>query len=431
MPIFDGAAKTITLDAPTGGVLNVDVQADLYSEWKRWLQADTANMKWNAAFRTSGGDDLTPGVQAGAYFFLRNDYGWRIISSDADQTINYSGNLVAENNALPIINVTPGRSVLHLGLQPVTQRVDELLSQQQLALYGGAVYIDTVNGSAGTSFPVGTASVPASNLADAVTIAVNNNFDRLVLHGAITLTTPLPRFSIEGIGTQAAVDFNGVDISDMKFQRCGVFGNVGAPAGGLTLLDECTVAGTITGFVGTLARCVLKGDIVLRDGDTELYDCSSGVAGANPGGELDGSALTAASNIVVRAYDGGIGFKNFTRADTTVTCGIGTGKINIRASCTNFADFQARGVAELNNQSAIPTGPGLTIDTDGLLQPIDVMLARKILQNRIVTDPSTGTITIYDDDDTPLLTGSIYEDAGGLTPYSSSSLGIERKDRAD
>ena len=88
-------------------------------------------------------------------------------------------------------------------------------------------------------------------------------------------------------------------------------------------------------------------------------------------------------------------------------------------------------MAELNNESAIPTGPGLTIDTDGLLQPVDVMLARKILQNRIVTDPSTGTITIYDDDDTPLLTGSIYEDAGGLTPYSSSSLGIERKDRAD
>ena len=210
MPIFDGENLLITLDAPTGGVLNVLVQRDLYSEWKVWtlgkVQFDTEtdvngttervtvvqhsqntgnsagysklggteaigltdgatyyirnidddtfelyDTKANAeggpattgridltasgvgngethqlltdtskfpnAFRTVGGDDLTPGVQAGAYFFLQNQLGWRIISSDEDQTVNYSGNLVGEDSTISLINSTPGRTVLHLGLQ--------------------------------------------------------------------------------------------------------------------------------------------------------------------------------------------------------------------------------------------------------------------------------------------------------------------------
>jgi len=96
------------------------------------LQAD--NAKFPFAFRTVGGDDLTPGVQAGAYYFIQNQLGWRITSTDEDQSIYYSGNLVGESTTDPIIVVTPGRSVLHLGLQPVTQRVDDLLANSELAL---------------------------------------------------------------------------------------------------------------------------------------------------------------------------------------------------------------------------------------------------------------------------------------------------------
>lgn len=128
MPTFDGENKIITLDTPTDGVLNVDV-ADLYSFWKQWAQAnDGDELKWLPAFRTIGGDPLGGGLSAGAYFFLQNQagYDWRIISSDDDQTIYYTGNLVAEDPNEELINPTPGRTVLHLGLQPVTQIVTVL-----------------------------------------------------------------------------------------------------------------------------------------------------------------------------------------------------------------------------------------------------------------------------------------------------------------
>ena len=186
MTHFNGPSLLITLDAPTGGVLNLSVETNLYSEWKEWVigryffntendvngtteritytdhslhtgqaivyyneggtenigltngttyyvRADDAtgdrntfelydtefnaengpstvgridltasgvgngevhritadNAKFVNAFRTIGGDPLTPGVDAGPYFFLQNQDippsppltlrdGWRI-----------------------------------------------------------------------------------------------------------------------------------------------------------------------------------------------------------------------------------------------------------------------------------------------------------------------------------------------------------------
>ena len=123
---FDGDTLTITLGTPTDGVLNLDVQDDLYSDWKEWM-VTSDNIKYPPAFRTVGGDSLTTNVDAGAYYFLRNDYGWRIKPSEYDQTIYVIGNLVAQDSALPLaVPTTGGYTVLMLGLQAVTQGIDNL-----------------------------------------------------------------------------------------------------------------------------------------------------------------------------------------------------------------------------------------------------------------------------------------------------------------
>ncbi len=120
MPTFDGPNLTITLDAATPVV---DVEADLYSEWKEFFKTDD-NSRFPLAFRTIGGDPLTGSLDAGAYFFLRNDLGWRIKPAEEDATINFVGNLAPEDVALPIIIPTTGAfTVLILGLQPVSQAV--------------------------------------------------------------------------------------------------------------------------------------------------------------------------------------------------------------------------------------------------------------------------------------------------------------------
>jgi hypothetical protein len=59
---------------------------------------------------------------------------------------------------------------------------------------------------------------------------------------------------------------------------------------------------------------------------------------------------------------------------------------------------------------------------------LDAEEMRKILHNKTVTDPDTGEMTIYDDDDvTPFLTAPIYEDKDGAVPYRRD--GIERRER--
>ncbi len=59
-----------------------------------------------------------------------------------------------------------------------------------------------------------------------------------------------------------------------------------------------------------------------------------------------------------------------------------------------------------------------------------VQLAERILRNKTVTDPATGTMTVYADDGvTPLLACQIFEDVGGAQPFRGSSA--NRRDRLE
>jgi hypothetical protein len=59
---------------------------------------------------------------------------------------------------------------------------------------------------------------------------------------------------------------------------------------------------------------------------------------------------------------------------------------------------------------------------------MDFTLLRKVMTNKNVTDPTTGIMTVYDDDGvTVLLTAAIYEDAAGTQPYRSR--GLERQEK--
>jgi len=129
MPTFDGPNLTITLDS---GITEVDLQIDLYSDWKEWVQLSD-NAKFPEAFKTSGGDPLTPGLTAAAYFFLQNTIGWRIRPPEEDITIFLDGNLAPQNTSLPMFAITIGNfNTQIINIQPITQSVSSLLTLQEL-----------------------------------------------------------------------------------------------------------------------------------------------------------------------------------------------------------------------------------------------------------------------------------------------------------
>ena len=417
MAEFNGPNKLITLDAPVNGVLDVDVELDLYSKWKIWVRGihaldtetglntemilcddhglttgqrivyynrggteniglvdgqayfvrritrenfelyDTKanaeddagspvsttgripltpstsgngethefvddNSKFPLAFRTTGGDPLTPGVQAGSYFFLQNQNGWRIVSFDEDQTINYNGNLVGEDSSIEVINPTPNRTVLHLGLQPVTQRVDEILQQTQDAAYAGVVEIDKTSNNSGTEFPVGTRTTPVNNIADAETIAERLGIRTFEFRGTIFLDRDLTDWTFIGVGSSGSdeVQLNGYSVHNSVFRGCRL---TGALSGQIEAI-ECALDIPI-GLEGEFRRCGLQSTITLQSGAPIVFDsCFSEVPGA--GAPILNCA--GSPSIHLRNYSGGIEIRGCT-AGTTVSADLDPGSISV------------------------------------------------------------------------------------------------------
>lgn len=114
---FDGDNLLITLEAPTASVLNQTAE-QVYDDAKVWYLGGE-NGRFPFPFATSGGEDITATTIAGQYYFLQNDLGWRIRSTDEDQNVYWDGNLIPVDLTLPIIVERTGRTVLHLGLQPL------------------------------------------------------------------------------------------------------------------------------------------------------------------------------------------------------------------------------------------------------------------------------------------------------------------------
>jgi len=92
---FDGENKLIVVNE---GETEIDIETDIYSDWKEWTFTQ-ANLKWDAALRTVGGD-ATPTGGLGATFFTIN--GWRIL---IDHGVNFIGNIYSDDFNSPILTV--------------------------------------------------------------------------------------------------------------------------------------------------------------------------------------------------------------------------------------------------------------------------------------------------------------------------------------
>jgi hypothetical protein len=125
MITIDGDNLLVTLPAPTMGVLNVDVQIDLYSDWKEWMLAAFANMGYPPLFTTFGGNTIIAGeLAAGSYYTFNNVAGWRIKPDESNHDVNWVGQLVPLDSSLPVFVPTTGAFTVFVnGLQPISQKV--------------------------------------------------------------------------------------------------------------------------------------------------------------------------------------------------------------------------------------------------------------------------------------------------------------------
>ncbi len=318
-------------------------------------------------------------------------------------TIYVRGNGVLEDNST-------GSTVVINDL--VDDRVEDVA-------FHGAVWIDTASGSAGTAWPIGTPAMPVNNITDAIAIAQDLNVRTFQVQEPLTIgaSVNLDGYRFTGFSSESTVVTVDQDatLNDCVFINCYLSG----------VLDNESVVmdSTIEDLEirnGRADRCVLKGTITLAANPAQIVsmnDCFSGVPGTGtPIIDCGGSA----GGLSVRGYNGGLTLQNKTGTEN-ISVDMASGQLILAATVTN-GTVVARGLGKLLDNSA-----GATV-IDEVLDARRVTLIEKIQRNRLETNPTTGVLTIYDDDNvTPLLTGNIFEDVSATQQYQGQ--GVDRRDR--
>jgi hypothetical protein len=277
------------------------------------------------------------------------------------------------------------------------------------------VYIDTNGATTGTDLDKGTATNPVNNLTDARTIADREGISTFKFRGTLTLDQNYSDWAFLGLGSETdnTVNFNSQTVNRTIVRNATVTGTMT----GKIELQECSLV-AVVGFEGVARWCGLQNTTQLANNAKVVFEtCFSEVAGTNtPAFDIGTNC-----NLNVRHYSGGLKLENFT-AGCTGTVDLDSGHLVLDGTDLG-GTLVVRGVGHLTDQGS----SGMTIVTDGLVQGTDTSLTRKILVNRLETDPVSGVLTIYDDDNTPLGTAQLFEDVSGSQTYRGS--GAERRNK--
>lgn len=244
---------------------------------------------------------------------------------------------------------------------------------QEFGVYeGGAIWIDTVNGTAGTTdFESGTAFNPVDTIADANTLAASLGLSRFRVAPGSTITLAAAQASQEFSGENWTLALGGQNISNSYFHGATVSG-IGTTATGMAHFNHCEV-GTVSLGDTHLDVCGLTGTITLTAaGDYTFSDCFSEIAGATTP-IIDFGAVLGNTNLTMPDYSQGIEIRNLNATGSDLFSISGKGQIIYAASSSGTVN--QRGDWKVTN-----TG-GVTITEDDNTSNLsDVLADTNILQ---------------------------------------------------
>ena len=309
--------------------------------------------------------------------------------------------------------------------------LQELLDIQHSSFNGG-VTVDVTSIYSGVTYPIGTPRQPVNNIVDALSIAATNGFFQLYIKGNITFDTgdTIDSFKIIGNGTgQTVININpGAVISSCELREAFISGTFD---GNNTIIDSHVE--DILYVDGHIQDTIVTGTITLSGtGLLHMTNCTSGVPGVStPTLDFGGSG----SGLSLRNYAGGLLLTNKTGTDDC-SIDLNSGQLRIDTTVTG-GTIIVRGVGKVVDDSTglcLESGVLNTTATlvNEVLSGVKQDIIEALLRNKTITDPGTGVMTIYATDGiTPLYTANIFEDAAGVTPYSATAEGIERRERFD
>lgn len=237
------------------------------------------------------------------------------------------------------------------GLTTATINTDRLLLgyaviNRSAGYADGCVWVDTVNGTAGTETYVnGTADRPVSSLADARTLALAlglRNY-RIVGGSAITLAHTYSAALFTGSGWALAL--GGQAVSNCTFVGAQVSGVCTGtdPTFLLCHIESCTLPPCNIGqshLIGTITIGSAGEFSIMRSMDNTA-------SGTTP--IIDFGSAVGATDVAIRKYGGGLEVRNMKTGDFLSIDGMG--RLVIAASCTG-GEVRVRGAWDLSNNGS-------------------------------------------------------------------------------
>lgn len=241
-------------------------------------------------------------------------------------------------------------------LSSATLYVDQLLvgrtiTNRSAGYEGGAVWIDTLAGTAGTGIDVnGTVDNPVLTLADAVTIAATKGLHSFRLLAGSSVTFVSAHAAEDWQGKASSIALGGQNCAGTYFQCVFLTGIVS----GQIIAFNCQVDG-ITGLIGKVFGSCLNGTLTLAAGSTYFLGCFSNGPAAGQAPTLDLSAGTC--YVALRGYTGKMTVSNLTAGDI-LSFDSPAGQLILDATCTG-GEVRLRGIVDFVNG-----GSGVTVTRD-------------------------------------------------------------------
>lgn len=241
---------------------------------------------------------------------------------------------------------------------------------QEFGTYeGGAIWIDTVNGSAGTTdFESGTAFNPVDSITDANTLAASLGLNRFMVAPGSSITFAAAQSGQIFSGEEWTLALGGQDISGSSFRGASVSGV--AAGTGTQFFIECLINGTSYKDDTHLIRCGFRGAIVLLDaGDFFTHQCHMGAqAGVTPSINF-GTGVGLSTDVHLHDWSGRVEFLNLGNQGTDVIHLDGQGKAVFNVNCTG-GTVNWRGLWEIENN-----GSGITFNDDARYDQAQILQA--------------------------------------------------------
>ena len=276
---------------------------------------------------------------------------------------------------------------------------------QEFGTYeGGAVFINTVGGAAGTTdYESGTNLNPVDSIADANTIAASLTLSRFAVTPGSSITFAASQDNQVFSGEGWTLALGGQSISDSHILEAtvsGVCSGVNAPEFHFCHINSITIPPT------RFHNCEHYGTVTLPVGDVDFHDCAG-----ESGFILDFGAAVANTTVILTNFSGEMVVDNLGQNGTDVLNIRGHGKITLNASCVGGTINWDGHFTIINN------GSGITINSDDISSNVDSLVTSVAGLNDIsAAEVNTECDTALSDYGTTAITESYATDGSAATP---------------